>query len=156
MPVIGVKKAERVFMSIPNYLFWLLFPLIFISCREDDNAINLVDQLGVVNLNIDLNDPENQVLRQNGGFKYFPGGRRGILVVNKNINQYSAFERSCTFQFNSECATVSIHSSLTFILDSCCSSQFDLNGQVIQPPATDPLIQYSTFLIGNELRIQYP
>ncbi len=144
-------------MSINKILLSFLFVIVLGACNNDeDGSQNLVDNLGVVDVRIDLTDPDNQILLQNKGYKYVEGGRRGILVLNKNFNEYIAFERNCTFQPNSQCATVSIHPSLDFLLDSCCSSQFDLNGQVSQPPATDPLIQYSTFKIGNELRIQYP
>lgn len=156
MPVTGVEKQAKVFMNIRTS-FLLVFFLLLISCsNDDDNSQNLIDNLGVVNITIDLSDPDNQILLQNKGYKYFEGGRRGVLVINRNLSNFIAFERNCTFQPNNVCATVSMHPSLEFLLDSCCSSQFDLNGQVLQAPATDPLIQYSTFQVGNELRIQYP
>lgn len=157
MQGIGGRRPERVFM-ITMLRILIVFSLLFaFSCRNDDeNSENLIDQLGAVDERIDLSDPEYEVLRQAKGFKYIDAGRRGILVLNRGINNFVAFERNCTFQPNSECATISMHPSLEFILDSCCSSQFDLNGQVTQPPATQPLIQYRITQAGNELIIQFP
>jgi hypothetical protein len=137
----------------------VLFILVIIlgSCNNDDDSNrNLVDLLGIVNISIDLNDSKYQELRQINGYKYIEGGRRGIIVINKGSNNYNAFERNCTFQPVNDCATVSMHPSIQFMVDSCCSSRFDLNGAVIEAPATQPLISYNAFLIGNELRIQYP
>lgn len=157
MQVIGEENPERDFMNIKKSIYTFFLIVAFASCNNDgDDSQNLIDNLGVVDLTIDLSDPDNQVLMRNKGFKYFDGGRRGILVINRNFNEYVAFERNCTFQPNNECASVSMHPSLEFLLDSCCSSRFNLNGQAIEPPATDPLIQYSTFQVGNELRIQFP
>jgi hypothetical protein len=155
MQDIGEGRQERDFMTIKKLSVCCSILLFLTACGNDDSSQILADQLGVVDLRIDLNDPDNQVLRRNG-YKYFEGGRRGIIVIANGVNNFTAFERNCTFQFNNTCATVSVHSSQTFLLDSCCSSQFDLNGQVIQPPASDPLIKYSTFLIGSELRVQFP
>jgi hypothetical protein len=157
MPGIGVRRGAKVFMNTTLKLFFLITLLFVMACNNnDENSENLIDQLGAVDERINLSDPEYETLRQVNGYKYLDAGRRGILVINRGINNFVAFERNCTFQPNSRCATVSMHPSLEFLLDSCCSSQFDLNGQVTQPPATQPLIQYRVTQVGNDLVIQFP
>ena len=157
MPGIGERKPEGVSMTIRKHLNSLVLIFSLVACNgDDDSNRSLYEMLNMVDIGIDLNSPEYQVLRQNNAFVYLEGGRRGIIVLNKGANQYKAFERNCPFQPNNDCATVSMHPSVTFMVDSCCSSQFDLNGQVQSPPSTLPMVEYTTFLLGSELRIQFP
>lgn len=156
MPDTGVEKVVKAFMTTRNNIFIFLILLCFNSCGDDDGIQTLGQQLVPVDITIDLSSPQYQDLRQANAFAYVEGGRRGIVVLNSGFNSFSAFERSCTFQPDNSCARVSVHPSRQFMVDSCCSSQFDLNGQVKEPPATEPLIPYNTFLIGNELRITFP
>lgn len=80
-------------------------------------------------------------------------GVRGIIVYRQNATTFRAFERNCSFQPNNACATVEVHNTGLFMLDPCCSSQFDFQGEPLAGPAFRPLRQYRTFLNGSILTV---
>ena len=105
-------------------------------------------------ININLNLPEYINLKTDGRSMSIDGGIRGIIVYRKDASTYLAYERNCSFQPNSACATVDIHVSTLYMLCSCCSSTFDLaTGLPTSGPAWRPLRQYSTSLNGTTLTI---
>jgi nitrite reductase/ring-hydroxylating ferredoxin subunit len=83
------------------------------------------------------------------------GGVKGIILYKNSLNnEYSAYERNCSYQPNNTCATVEIDSSTLYMIDPCCSSQFSFqSGEPIGGPASLPLRQYRTYLNGNILTI---
>jgi hypothetical protein len=103
---------------------------------------------------INLSLPENTDLITTG-YKYIGGraGVRGIIVYRQSPTRYLAFERNCSFQPNSACATVDVHISTFFMQDPCCSSTFNWEGNPTGGPAWRPLRQYFTRLNGNMLTI---
>ena len=92
-----------------------------------------------------------QLRTDNGAVELPNGGVRGLIIVRQNANTYLAFERNCPYRPYEACATVSVDASRLFLVDSCCGSQFTLQGQVRGGPATRPLRQYATSLSGNLL-----
>lgn len=107
-----------------------------------------------VNIRINLHDIRHQNLQYDGGFLYLKGGIRGIIVYRKMKGMYYAFERNCTFQPKSSCAQVSVDPSTFFMVDSCCGSQFDFEGNVLSGVASLPLQRYRATQSGNELIIE--
>jgi len=114
-----------------------------------------------VNVQLDLLDQQNRALRIDNGVVTIPpgsangqGGIKGIYVVRQNATTYSAFERNCPYNPLDACATVTLdRSSRLFFRDSCCTSQFNLQGQVTGGPSARPLRQYQTTLNGSLLTI---
>jgi nitrite reductase/ring-hydroxylating ferredoxin subunit len=105
-------------------------------------------------ININLNLPEYIGLKTDGGNTYIDGGVRGIILYRQNASNYMAYERNCSFQPNSACATVDVHVSTLYMLCSCCNSTFDLaTGFPTAGPAWRPLRRYETSLNGSELTI---
>lgn len=105
-------------------------------------------------ISINLNLPEYVSLKTDGRSVYVDGGIRGIILYRKNASTYLAYERNCSFQPNSACATVDVHVSTLYMLCSCCSSTFDLStGLPTSGPAWRPLRQYETSLNGTILTI---
>ena len=107
-----------------------------------------------------LTNQEYVNLRANNGAVMVPvrgpagnGGVKGIIVVRQNASTYLAFERNCPYRPYDACATVTLDRSRLFMRDSCCNSQFDLQGQITGGPTPRPLKQYSTNLQGNILNI---
>lgn len=127
--------------------------LIFSSCSPDltDDPIPVAFFDDII-LNLSL--PENSELTT-VGYKYLGGsaGVRGIIVYKKNATTYLAFERNCTYQPNSACATVDVHSSTFFMQDACCGSMFNWEGNPTGGPAWRPMLQYVTILSGTQLII---
>ena len=114
-----------------------------------------------VNLSLSLAAQEYAALRFDNGAVTIPakgpagnGGVKGVIVVRQSAGIFLAFERNCPYQPYDACATVSLdRNSKQFMRDSCCTSQFDLKGQVTGGPAPLPLKQYSVSVQGNLLSI---
>ena len=114
-----------------------------------------------VNLSLNLTNQEYVKLRAPNGAVTLPvrgpagtGGVKGVIVVRQSASSYLAFERNCPYQPYNACALVSLdRSSQLFMRDSCCNSQFDLQGQITGGPTSRPLKQYATSLQGNILSI---
>ena len=114
-----------------------------------------------VNVQLDLLDQQNKALLFDNGVVTIPpgsangqGGIKGIYVVRQNASSYLAFERNCPYQPLSNCATVTLdRSSRLFFRDSCCTSQFNLQGQITGGPAPRPLRQYNVNKNGSLLTI---
>lgn len=94
------------------------------------------------------------MLRQDGGYAYIPGGYKGLLVVRQNAGQYYAFERACPYDPTASCSEIKVDASNLFIVDDCCGSQFNLQGEVTGGPAVYGLRQYQTALMGSVLYIK--
>jgi hypothetical protein len=111
-------------------------------------------------VHINLNLPEYQSLRTDGGWKYLDKvsgitvGVRGIILYRLSASTYIAYERNCSFHPNDACATVEVHSSNLYMQDTCCGSAFSLaTGSPTGGAAWRPLRRYETLLTSSELTI---
>lgn len=106
-------------------------------------------------INVNLNLPEYINLKMDGGYVYLnDGGVRGLILYRQNPSNYIAYERNCSFQPNTACATVEVHVSTLYIFCPCCSSNFDFaSGYPTAGPAWRPLRKYDTSLNGSTLTI---
>ena len=140
------------------YLVSCLLPgLVACGSKNDDQPLI---PYAPVNMSLVLTNQEYVNLRANNGAVMVPvrgpagnGGVKGIIVVRQNASTYLAFERNCPYRPYDACATVTLDRSRLFMRDSCCNSQFDLQGQITGGPTPRPLKQYSTNLQGNILNI---
>ena len=138
------------YITNPLALF-LLLSTVFLGC-DDTFVEDGIPQVYVEEI-INLDNFQFNALNNLGGTVYINGGVRGIIVYRKNLTEYTAFERNCTFQPMSDCATVSVDESSLFLLDSCCSSTFDFGGFPTGGPADIPLRIYNTYVNGRLLTI---
>jgi nitrite reductase/ring-hydroxylating ferredoxin subunit len=107
-----------------------------------------------VNLRLDLDDPANFQLNSVGGSMTIIGGNRGIIVYRRGLNEFSAIERTCSYQSTDTCAYVSIDSTISTVGCHCCGSRFQLlDGAPIKGPANASLRLYQTNLINRYLYI---
>ena len=124
------------------------------GCEPDysDDAIPW-QPFDIIQLNLNL--PEYIKLKTDGSYLYLSnGGVRGIILYHQSGSNYIAYERNCSFEPNSACATVEVHTSTLFMLCACCSSNFDLaSGYPTGGPAWRPLRRYETSLNGTTLTI---
>ena len=106
------------------------------------------------NIEINLTNLQYQDLNTKGYMK-IDGGVKGIIIYKDPFeSKYSAYERNCSYEPYSDCATVEIDDSGLFMIDPCCNSQFNFeNGFPIGGPANAPLRKYRTILNGNFLVI---
>jgi hypothetical protein len=136
------------------FSFLVLIFLTGLSSCEQDYYDEPIPQFPV-DFEINVNDPQYHSLHTLG-YTYVDGKGRGVrgIILYKNSNQhYTAFERTCSFQPTSACATVDVHPSGQYMADSCCGSIFNWQGNPIGAPAYLPLLKYETSLNGSYLRI---
>lgn len=150
---ITLGRAARSVRHVTAPIF-LVSVLLIPSCEPQlvDDPIPIVAFNNIV---LDLNFPENNALRNSGGFRALAmGGVRGIIVYRNNANQFLAFERNCSYRPNDACSTVNVHASGLFMTDPCCNSSFDFsNGAPTGGPAWRPLMQYRVQVMGSVLTI---
>ena len=124
--------------------------LLFSCSKEKERTVPNVP----VNLRLDLDDPANFQLNSVGGSMTIIGGNRGIIVYRRGLNEYSAIERTCSYQSTDTCAYVSIDSTISTVGCHCCGSRFQLlDGAPIKGPANASLRLYQTNLINRYLYI---
>jgi nitrite reductase/ring-hydroxylating ferredoxin subunit len=109
---------------------------------------------------VDLNLPEYQRLRWDGGWMYMDelnglkAGLRGLIVYRLNAETYIAYERACPYRTTDECARVEVDASNLFMKEPCCGSSFSFaDGEPLGGPARYPLRIYETSVSGNTLTI---
>jgi cytochrome b6-f complex iron-sulfur subunit len=98
-----------------------------------------------VNFTLDLSDPANSVLTQNGGYLV----RDGVIVAKTSGGEYIAVAAACTHQGT----TLQYQGSSSRFFCPNHGSTFSNSGAVINGPATSSLKKYNTSLNGNSLRI---
>jgi len=105
-------------------------------------------------ITVNLNYPQYQKLKLDGGFVYMEGGLKGIILYRANENSYLAFERACPHHPSAGCAIVQVDVSSLFMIDHCCNSSFNFSdGYPTGGPAERPLIQYRVDQNANVLKI---
>ncbi|MFN7259403.1 MAG: Rieske (2Fe-2S) protein [Cyclobacteriaceae bacterium] len=99
---------------------------------------------------INLNYPQYQRLRLDGGYQYVDDvGMRGVIIYRLDESTYIAYERLCSFEDD---AIVSVDGSGLFMKG--CQSTYDFSdGSPTGGPARNRLLKYRTSLEGNKLLI---
>jgi nitrite reductase/ring-hydroxylating ferredoxin subunit len=104
---------------------------------------------------VNLNFPQYQRLKLEGGYVYIDGaGLRGIILYKAGENSYIAYERACPHHPEESCAVVQVDGSSLYMVDHCCKSTFNFSdGQPTGGPAQRALLQYRIEITGNTLKI---
>ena len=130
------------------------------ACNSGTSGVSPTLASVPVNVQLDLQSQQYQALRFDNGVVAIPpgsangqGGLKGIYVVRQNASTYLAFERNCPYKPTDACALVTLDRSRLFFRDTCCKSQFNLQGQVTGGPSPYPLRQYSTSVSSGLLSI---
>lgn len=144
-------------MTIRSSIQHFIFIALFIgSCDSGpmDDPIPLATFSEIV---INLSFPDYNSLNRDGGFKELANqnaGVRGIILYRNSATSYFAYEKNCSYHPNEACATVDVHTSGLFMIDSCCGSTFNFSdGAPTGGPAWRPLRKYRTQLDGTLLTI---
>lgn len=126
--------------------------ILFLSCSKNQNIVPYV----YVDQYINISLPSYSSLNYIGGWTYITGGSRGIIIYRQSYDQFSAYDRHCTYNADNPCGKATVDSTNTFVECSCDSSRYQLfDGLVIQGPATYSLKNYQTNfdVITNQLHI---
>lgn len=135
-----------------KYLSLLFFSFIlFSNCSKDkESTVPSVP----VNIRISLDNPAYSQLNSVGGSINLEGGNRGIIVYRRGQSEFSAIERTCSYQSTDTCAYVSMDSTISTVGCKCCGSRFQLlDGAPIKGPANASLRLYQTNLVDRYLYI---
>lgn len=121
------------------------------GCKKEQQGV----PYAYVNLTIYVNDPQNIQLTTIGGWKYFTGGYRGLVVYRKSQSEFMIYDRACPVHADDADAIIEVDSSNILLKDRKCESQFLLSdGSTVSGPAIVPLQRYNYIFDGNALRIQ--
>jgi nitrite reductase/ring-hydroxylating ferredoxin subunit len=90
-----------------------------------------------------------------GGWLYVENqGYRGVIIYRLDQFTFFAYERTCPYDPQNECARVEVDQTGIILVDSCCMSKYNiLDGMPMSGPSSYPLKQYITAFDGNELRV---
>jgi len=119
-----------------GFLLAILFVLAVSSldrCKKDSSTIPAV----YVDFYVYLSQPDNIKLNAVGGWEYFTGGVKGVIVYRKSSNEFVAYERSCPYDPNASNARIEVDSSNIIAVDRNCGSKFNmLDNSILNGPAT--------------------
>jgi len=116
--------------------------ILYGGCKKEKQAYADIPYV-TVNFTI---DPMFNNLNNVGDVEVFTGGYRGIIIYRASLEEFIAFERTCTYDPKNTCSRLVIDpGSNIMALDTCCGSSFLLlDGVPNGGPATIPLKQYRT------------
>lgn len=108
-----------------------------------------------VNLTVYVNDPQNISLTTAGGWKYFSGGYRGLIVYRKSQSEFMIYDRACPVHPDESAALIAVDTSNIILSCPSCNSQFLFSdGSTIGGPAIIPLTHYTYTFDGTVLHVQ--
>jgi len=111
------------------------------GCNKNNQIVPYV----YVDLYVNISLPSYSSLNAIGGWVYVSGGSKGIIVYRQTADQFSAYDRHCTYNGDNSCGPASVDSTNSYVNCSCDGSQYQLyDGLVIQGPATYSLKTYQT------------
>lgn len=130
-------------------LGFFLFSIFFYSCKKDNDQIPEV----LVDIQVNINNPGYYSLQAVGGWMYFDGGSRGILVYRRSQDEFMAYDRHCPYDPGNSCGKVNVDTSNNVMaVDPCCSSTFLLtDGSVVSGSAPRGLKQYMVYWDGMSM-----
>jgi nitrite reductase/ring-hydroxylating ferredoxin subunit len=132
-----INKAIFKFINL-----WICFCVISLnSCTKNQNIVPYV----YVDQYINISLPSYSSLNSIGGWTYITGGSRGIIIYRQSYDQFSAYDRHCTFNADNPCGKATVDSTNSYVECACDSSRYQLfDGLVIQGPASYSLKNYQT------------
>ena len=153
-------KEDSILM---NKILGLLFVVIAVSaCKNNNVNPEPIDNVPV-SLTINMALPLYSHLLDQGTFVYEPGGVKGVVVVHYTDDNFYAFDRNCSYQPKTSCASIEVDSAINLFrcgqttssgFQKCCDSRFWMNGEVFAGPANYGLKHYQVTRSGNLLNIK--
>jgi nitrite reductase/ring-hydroxylating ferredoxin subunit len=123
------------------------------SCTKNQNIVPYVYVDQYINISLPLYSSLNSI----GGWTYIDDvGSRGIIIYRQSYDQFSAYDRHCTFNADNPCGRATVDSTNSYVECACDSSRYQLfDGLVIQGPASYSLKNYQTSfdIVSNQIHI---
>jgi cytochrome b6-f complex iron-sulfur subunit len=147
--IAALQKTIEDLMKRKEFLYFLgkggavvCFGSCLFGCSEDSG---ILEPPANVDFTIDLTDEANISLTNVGGSIY----RNQVIIVHISQDNYSAFSQACTH----EAFIIQYQHSNNRLHCPNHGSHFDLNGNVLNGPASRNLKKYNVSLEENILRI---
>jgi hypothetical protein len=133
-------------------LFFTLLGIVLQGCKDKND--NPGSEIPNVYVNFFL-QPDGIDFIPMGSWKYYNDeGYRGIIIYRVDQFNFNAYERTCPFDAQKDCARVEVDNSGVLMVDSCCMSYYSiLDGMPAGGPTTLPLKQYFTEYNGTTLQV---
>lgn len=143
------NKSHIAKFFFPVLILSLLFAF---SCGEKENQGQGIIPNVYVNFTI---YPNTIDYIPPGGYEYYNDyGYRGIIIYRLDQFTFYAYERTCPFDPDKDCARVEVETSGVIAVDSCCMSQYILlDGSPFSGPSALPLKQYHVQYDGSTLTV---
>src|SRR6267142_1476183 len=94
-----------------NRIYWVA------ACALALVSHQAYSQAAFPTVTVNLNYPQYQRLKLDGGFVYIEGaGLRGIILYSAGENAYIAYERACPHHPEASCAVVQVDGSSLFMI----------------------------------------
>jgi nitrite reductase/ring-hydroxylating ferredoxin subunit len=133
-------------------LLILIIALPISSCKKDDEQGQIPYKY--VNFSIDTKSIEFGALNIPGNWTYVTGGYRGIVIYHLSLDEYVAFDRACTYDFEEGCSQLKVGDDNIILTCDCCESRFLLtDGSPFDGPANTSLRAYRTYFDGQFLHV---
>lgn len=135
-------------------IFIVIIAFFFANCEgKKENVIPNV----YVNFYVDTDLPQYFPLKSIGGLVFVDNegyNQNGIVLFCSGIDEYKAYDRTCTYQIINNCKLNKDKNSITGVFCPCCYSKFELySGSKVAGKATYPLKEYNVTVVGSRLKI---
>lgn len=147
-------RCFRVTLHIMNTLknVVLVCTVLFLFSKCKKNEFSAVPNVAV-NLVLNINSPQFFALQGIGGYQYYFGGSKGLIIYRQDNDNFLAFDRHSPYQPEKNCIA-EVDSSFITIVDPCSGSKWSLiDGSIVSGPTAAMLKQYQTNYDGIYLRI---
>ena len=138
-------------MRYKLFFIILIFFLLNSACKRDERFEFPYVQINLtLGLHSDLGNlgPDQSV--------FWAGYGVNGLVIYRSVNdEFSVFDRTCTYERDYSCFVIEDPSFAGIVECPCCQSRYLLmqEGDVLNGPASHPLVRYMAFIDGGLLRI---
>ena len=136
----------------------LLLSIICFACKKKKSETvvqNCVYVPTYIDTTISLSDISFFGLKTKG-YAFTRYGSRRIILYKESDSKYRAFDRASSYKMSEIGCPLKVNESGFFMQDTCSGSKFNFDGNVIQEPATCPLLEYTVSFIGSDqLRINH-
>ncbi|MBE9467248.1 MAG: hypothetical protein IMY72_02875 [Bacteroidetes bacterium] len=137
--------------STKLYLFFIFIAISFLFIRCDKSNIPDIP----VNFTIEIDDPLFLDLMVPGNHVFMKNtGVNGLIIYRSGINEFLAYDRTCTYKPEDNCAVIDDKNSSILLQCPCCGSKFSLDyGYPTDGEATKSLKKYNTNFDGTFLHV---
>lgn len=138
------SKENQMFLFLQilrkKFLLPVIIVIVLISCTKDDRH---PVPFYPVDFIVNIESTQNIELNSIGGWAYYTGGFRGIIIYRAQEDEFTAFDRACPYHPYSECRIIVEDPPLA--RGSDCESVFLLlDGSPVSGPSKHPLRAYRT------------